>query len=85
MDQNLSDAAWWTAHIVSPVAFIGTLLGFLPGATAVIIFLFYSVQLYESKSVQKWIANRRERRLQKLRMKIQCLEQTVHEHDRRHK
>lgn len=68
-------SAWWAAHIVSPAALVATMAGFFPQITAVVVFCFYVVQLYESKTVQRWLASKREKRLRRLRAKIALLEE----------
>lgn len=61
-------------HVVDTVsagAIIGTLLGLLPAAAALGAFCWYMIQIYESRTFQHWINNRkiiwRARRLAKLR------------------
>ncbi len=68
-------SAWWAAHIASPFALIGTFFGLFPLITSVVVFVFYVVQLYESKTVQGWLARRRTTKLLKLRARILMLEE----------
>lgn len=69
------DSFWsFMKHAVDTVsagAIIGTLLGILPAAAACGAFVWYLIQIYESRTFQHWINNRRTiwraRKLAKLR------------------
>lgn len=57
----------YTADGISGIAIVGTLLGYLPSIAALAGIIWYGVQIYESKTVQKgirrWRLKRRVARL----------------------
>jgi hypothetical protein len=60
-----------TGHSISLAAIFGTLFGWFPPVAAAAAFIWYSIQIYESKTFQHWHRNRmmmrRARKLAKLR------------------
>lgn len=67
---------YWNAlkHVVDTLsvgAIIGALIGVLPAVAAAGAFIWYLIQIYESRTCQHWLANRRmiqrARKLAKLR------------------
>ena len=69
--------AYWVGHIASPLALLGTLVGLFPAITAVVVFVFYCLQIYESKAAQRWLHTRRQRRIALYTKKIQALEAQI--------
>lgn len=53
-----------TADGISAAAIVGAAMGYLPAFAALAAIIWYCVQIWESKSVQKWV---RLRRLQGIR------------------
>jgi hypothetical protein len=64
----------WVGNVVSGAAIFGSFLGWLPGIAAFIAFVWYLIQIYESATVQRWLAARRLRRIAALKAKIVVLE-----------
>lgn len=64
----------WAGNIFSFGAIAGTLLGWLPIIAAAVGALWYLIQIYESATVQRWLAARRIRKIVHLRAKIAELE-----------
>lgn len=57
-----------TADTVSALAIIGTFAGFLPPLAALCAAVWYCVQVWESKTVQKWLRKRHIKRVRKNRI-----------------
>jgi hypothetical protein len=53
----------WAGNIVSLGAIVGTFMGWLPAVAAVVAFTWYSIQIWESHTVQRWLHTRRERKI----------------------
>jgi hypothetical protein len=53
----------WAGNIVSLGAIVGTFMGWLPAVAAVVAFTWYSIQIWESHTVQNWLHTRRERKI----------------------
>ena len=51
-----------TADVMSALAVVGAILGFLPAFAAGGALIWYCVQIWESKTIQKWVRHRRLRR-----------------------
>lgn len=47
------------ADILSIGAVVGTLTGYLPPIATILAIVWYALQVYEGKTVQKWIKARR--------------------------
>jgi len=73
----------WIGHSVSTVAILGTLAGLLPPIAALAAFLWYSVQLYESRTVRHYFAHRRAKKIASLKARLKVLEEIHHEDDKR--
>ena len=69
--------AYWVGHIASPLALLGALVGLFPAITAVVVFIFYVLQIYESKAVQSWIHTRRQRKIAAYTKRIHELEAQI--------
>lgn len=63
-----------TGHGLSVGAIIGSLFGWAPPVAAIAAFVWYLIQIYESKYVQRFLHNRRIRKLAKLRKEIAYIE-----------
>lgn len=53
------------AHVVSLGALVGTVAGWFPWLAAFVAFVWYVLQIYESHTVQKWLARRAVRKREK--------------------
>lgn len=67
-----------TADSISAVAIVGTIMGYLPALAALAAIIWYAVQIWESKPVQRHI---RLRRLHRRRIKLRKLEAIQREMD----
>jgi chromate transport protein ChrA len=61
---------YWIGHVASGSAILATMAGIFPPMAALVAAIFYCVQLYESKTVQKWRHNRKQRKIARLRAEI---------------
>lgn len=63
----------WIGHSLSSAAIVGTLVGWFPVVAALAAFIWYIIQIYESRTFQHWYANmqmkRRARKLARLQAK----------------
>jgi TctA family transporter len=50
-------------HLFSVGAILGTFVGWLPGTATIIALIWYVLQVYESKTVQRFLHARRMRRI----------------------
>lgn len=57
-----------TADGISAVAIVGAMVGILPAFAAIAAIIWYSVQIYESRTVQKHLRRRRLRRIRARRL-----------------
>ncbi len=64
----------WIGNGASAGAVISTMVGWLPPAAAVIAFIWYVIQIYESATVQKWIRNRRTRKIARMKAQVLMME-----------
>ncbi len=65
MDQH-GDLSYWLGNGTAAAAIVGTFVGWLPALAALIAGCWYLVQIYESKTVQVWVRDRRVRKLARL-------------------
>ena len=49
-------------------------MGWFPPVAALVAFVWYALQIYESKTVQEWAHNRRTRKIAELRVRMAALE-----------
>lgn len=61
-------------HTLSVTGIVGAILGIVPGIAAAFAIVFYCVQLYESKTMQRWLTRRRHRKIIRLRSRVRELE-----------
>ena len=68
----------WLGNLFSGGALVATWAGLLPTiATLVassVALIWYLIQIHESETVRRWLANRRTRRIAKLRARLIVLE-----------
>lgn len=69
----------WIGNAFSIGAIAASLIGIVPALAAVVALIWYFIQIYESATVQRWIANRRARKIAYLKARVAGLE----EYDRR--
>lgn len=74
----MSDFFRHVIDTMSVTAIVGVLVGLLPAVAAFGAFVWYAIQIWESRTCQHWIANRRmkfrARRLARLRARQKVLE-----------
>jgi len=66
--------ATWFGNAISGAAIVGTIAGWLPSIAAIVALVWYLIQIYESATVQRWMATRRHRRLAKLKARVILME-----------
>jgi len=64
----------WLGSGASAAAIIGAFLGWAPAIAALIAGIWYCVQIYESRTVQRYMAGRRLRKLARLKARVLMLE-----------
>jgi hypothetical protein len=64
----------WFGNIASASAIAGTLVGYFPAIAASVALVWYLIQIAESETVRRYLANRRTRRIAKLRAKLMVLD-----------
>ena len=65
----------WLGHSLSGAAILGTLAGWFPPIAAFVAFIWYSIQIYESKTVQDWFHARRAKKIARLKARLHVIEQ----------
>lgn len=73
MDSSHNVSAWM-GNLLSASAIVGTILGFLPALAAAIGMIWYLIKIYESATVQRWVAARRTRKIARLKAKVLLME-----------
>lgn len=75
-DHNLSniDLTPVIGHTVSIGGLVSYYIGWLPAPAALIAFVWYAIQIYESNTVQNWRNRRRERKISRLKRQLAILE-----------
>lgn len=69
-----NDFVHWLGHVLSGAAVVGAFVGLLPPIAALVGVVYYSIQIYESQTVQQWKATRRSRKIARLRKEIDRLD-----------
>lgn len=77
MDESNSPIGTWLAHIISIFAIGGSFFGLIPAVAALLAVIWYLIEIYESRTIQKLIRVRRLRKLVRLRAKAVALELLV--------
>jgi len=80
--ENQFDASHILGHIVSFMAVVGAWLGLWVGivpvmfatAASIVALIWYSLQVYESSTIQLWMRNRRARKIAYLKTQMTALE-----------
>ena len=85
MSDDFSVWLSWIGHALSPIAVIGTVVGWFPAIASAVALIFYLLQMYESKTCQRWLTSRRLRKIAKLKIEMARLEalELVHYPDSR--
>ena len=66
----------WIGNGASVSAIAFSIMGWLPPIAAVIAFIWYCIQIYESNTAQKWLSRRRAKKIARLRAALVLLETT---------
>lgn len=72
MDQH--SVSQWVGNGFSVLAIVGGFLGWAPAIGALVAAIWYSIQIYESATVQRWVANRRVRKIARLKARVIMME-----------
>lgn len=67
-----------TVDTISALAIVGSLLGYLPALAAVAAIAWYAIQIYESRTVQHWLANRRMMHAAKELIRLRAKQKVIH-------
>jgi hypothetical protein len=68
------NAISWLGHMLSSAAIVGTIVGWFPAVAAVVALFWYIIQIYESKTCQRWLTSRRLRKMARLKIVMARLE-----------
>lgn len=71
---NMDHFNAWIGNALSLSAIAGTLLGYFPAIAAVVALIWYLIQISESDTVQRYLMNRRRRKLARLKARLLLLE-----------
>jgi hypothetical protein len=74
MESQQQSIASWMSNIIGGSVVTATLFGAAPAFAAFIAIVWYCIQIYESATVQRWLATRRTRRLARLKARVLMLE-----------
>lgn len=77
MESHRETILSWVGNGLSLGAIATTMLGLTPAVAAIVAIIWYSIQIYESATVQKWFAKRRLRRLARLKAEVLMLETKI--------
>jgi hypothetical protein len=64
----------WIGHMFSGITLAGAIVGWFPGVAALVALAWYTIQIYESKTFQRWKTSRRLRQIAKLKVEMARLE-----------
>lgn len=64
----------WLGNIFSAGAIVSTMAGWVPAIAAIVGLIWYLIQIYESATVQRWLATRRVRKIAKMKAQVMMLE-----------
>lgn len=64
----------WIANATSGGLVVTTVMGWAPAAAALVGLVWYLIQIYESSTVQRWLAFRRSRKLAHLKARVLMME-----------
>ena len=71
----------WVAHILSLFAIGGSLFGLIPAFAAILAVIWYVLEIWENKTVQRMLRARKLRKLVKLRARAVALELSIRNAD----
>lgn len=77
-DGNTNPITTWFSNLLGGGVVTATLVGMAPAAAAVIAILWYLIQIYESRTVQRWLSQHRVRKLARLKARVIMLEAQGH-------
>lgn len=64
----------WIGNSASVGLIVSSIIGWLPATAATIAVIWYMIQIYESKTVQRWLSGRLQKKLLKLHAEAAKLE-----------
>lgn len=64
----------WLSNFIGGSVILSALVGYAPAFAAVIAVIWYLIQIYESATVQRWLALRRNRKIARLKAKVLMME-----------
>ncbi len=66
--------AKFLSYAGAPALLISVVVQAVPVIAAIVAIVWYLVQIYESKTVQRWLSNRQQRRLARMKAAVLMLE-----------
>jgi hypothetical protein len=78
--ENQFDLSHIAGHTISTLAIIGAWIGLMPAIASIAALAWYALQFYESKTVQRWIRSRRQRKIAKYTRLLQELNEKDQKH-----
>jgi uncharacterized membrane protein YbaN (DUF454 family) len=79
--ENQFDVSHIAGHVLSALAIIGTWIGMLPAIASLAALFWYALQFYESKTVQRWLHTRRQRKIARYTKALQALQERHNIHE----
>lgn len=73
MNQD-SNFSLWISNVFGGGVIVSTVAGWAPPIAATVALVWYLIQIYESATVQRWIALRRVRKLARLKARVIMME-----------
>jgi hypothetical protein len=73
MDSHTSLGTWF-AGLISGGTIIASIIGYIPAFGASVAIFYYFIQIYESATVQRWLASRRTRKIARLKARVLMME-----------
>lgn len=64
----------WLGNTIAVGAVISTIMGWAPAVAAVVALIWYLIQIYESPTVQRWLATRRTRKIARMKAQVLLME-----------
>jgi len=64
----------WLGNVFSAGAIIASVIGLIPVIAAFVGLIYYLIQIYETKTVQRWVHARRSRKIARLKARVMMME-----------
>lgn len=67
-------ASTWINNAIGTGTLIAVFAGYIPAMGAMVALVYYVIQIYESETVQRWLAGRRVRKIARLKARVIMME-----------